>query len=62
VIQDPKHHDGAKTIRNNLFSGARLLTLVNHVALYSHVRELAFEADSPPYHRDVEKVDRQDDK
>lgn len=59
MVQDSKH--GLKTFRNNLFSGARLLTFGNYTAIYRHIREMAFEPDSPLYHRDVEKLDRQDD-
>ena len=58
-VQDSSH--GLKTDRNNLFSGARLLTFGNHVALYHRIRQGAFEEGSPLYHRDVEKLDRQDD-
>ncbi|KAH6870856.1 hypothetical protein BKA70DRAFT_1578587 [Coprinopsis sp. MPI-PUGE-AT-0042] len=57
--QDSKH--GLKTFRNNLFSGARLLSLGNFVAIYERIRALAHEAGSPLYIRDVEKTDRQDD-
>lgn len=61
MIQDSKH--AAKTMRNNLFSGARALVLGNHLTMYSYVRDMAFSAlpGCPLYHRDVEKVDRQDD-
>ena len=61
MIQDSKH--AAKTLRNNLFSGARVLVLGNHLAMYSYVRDMAFSAlpGCPLYHRDVEKLDRQDD-
>ncbi|KAJ3770857.1 hypothetical protein FB446DRAFT_646265 [Lentinula raphanica] len=59
LIQDSKH--ALKTFRNNLFSGARLLVLGNRVALYHQIREIAFDPTSPLYHRDVEKLDRQDD-
>jgi hypothetical protein len=61
MIQDSKH--AAKTLRNNLFSGARALVLGNHVAMYSYVRDMAFSdlPGCPLYHRDVEKLDRQDD-
>ena len=61
MIQDSKH--ALKTMRNNLFSRARALVLGNHLAMYSHARDLAFtEIDNHPlYHRDVEKMDRQDD-
>ncbi|KAH7867803.1 uncharacterized protein C8R40DRAFT_1221609 [Lentinula edodes] len=59
LIQDSKH--ALKTFRNNLFSGARLLVLGNFLAMYRDVRAMAFEPGSPLYHRDVEKLDRQDD-
>ena len=61
MVQDSKH--ALKTLRNNLFSGARLLVLGNHIAMYSQVRDIAFSdhPGSPLYHRDVEKMDRQDD-
>lgn len=59
MIQDSKH--ALKTFRNNLFSGARLLTLGNFTAMYNHIREIAMEDGSPLYKRDVDKLDRQDD-
>ncbi|KAJ3817168.1 hypothetical protein F5880DRAFT_1618539 [Lentinula raphanica] len=59
MIQDSKH--ALKTFRNNLFSGARLLVLGNYLAMYRDIHALAFEDGSPLYHRDVEKVDKQDD-
>ncbi|KAG6819326.1 hypothetical protein H0H93_012927 [Arthromyces matolae] len=59
IIQDPKHL--LKTFRNNLFSGARLLTFPNDVALFSQVRAMSLADDSPIYTRDVDKADRQDD-
>ncbi|XP_006459004.1 hypothetical protein AGABI2DRAFT_66018 [Agaricus bisporus var. bisporus H97] len=59
MIQDSKH--ALKTLRNNLFSGARLLVLGSHVAGYSHMRDVAFAPGSPLYRRDVERLDRQDD-
>ena len=59
MVQDAKH--AAKTARNNLMTGAKLLTLGNYTAMYSQVRKAAFAPDGPLYHRDVEKVDRQDD-
>lgn len=58
IIQDSKH--GLKTARNNFFSGAKLLTMGNHIVMYSYARDLAFGPGSPLYHRDVEKTDRQD--
>lgn len=59
MLQDSKH--ALKTMRNNLFSGARLLVFGNYTATYSRIREIALEEDSPLYIRDVEKLDRQDD-
>ena len=59
MIQDSKH--ALKTFRNNLFSGARLLTIGNHTAIFQRIRDMAFESGSPLYRRDVEKLDRQDD-
>ena len=59
LLQDSKH--ALKTLRNNLFSGARLLTLGNYTMLYATIRDLAFASGSPLYRRDVEKLDRQDD-
>jgi hypothetical protein len=59
MIHDSKH--ALKTFRNNLFSGARLLTFGNHTAIYHRIRGMAFRADSPLYLRDVDKLDRQDD-
>ena len=58
-MQDSKH--GSKTYQNNLFSGARLLTLGNYTAIYAHICAIAFEDHTPLYHCDVEKLDRQDD-
>ncbi|KAH9835199.1 uncharacterized protein C8Q71DRAFT_858853 [Rhodofomes roseus] len=59
MIQDSKH--GAKTFRNNAYSGARFLTLGNVYFLYRHIRQAARGKDSPLYERDVERLDRQDD-
>ncbi|KAF8197121.1 hypothetical protein BJ912DRAFT_923213 [Pholiota molesta] len=60
-VQDSKHF--RKTARNNLFTGARILTLGRHVICYQQVREMAFStAGSPLYIRDVHKLDRQDDR
>lgn len=53
MIQDSKH--GLKTYRNNMFSGARLLTMGNFTAMYIRIREMAFQQGSPLYHRDVDK-------
>ena len=59
MVQDSKH--GLKTFRNNLFSGARLLSFGNFTAMYRRICELAHEEGTPLYHRDVHKMDRQDD-
>ena len=59
IIQDSEH--SLKTARNNFFSGAKLLTMGNHIVMYSYARDLAFGPGSPLYHQDVEKTDRQDD-
>ena len=59
MIQDSKH--ALKTFRNNLFLGARLLTLGNYTAIYNRIHKMAFKEGSPLYHRDVEKLYRQDD-
>ncbi|KAI0629632.1 hypothetical protein C8Q77DRAFT_1065756 [Trametes polyzona] len=59
IVQDSKH--GAKTFRNNICSGARAVTLGNHPVFFSMLHDLAFSVNSPLYHRDVVKLDRQDD-
>ncbi|KAG8757304.1 hypothetical protein FRC11_004663 [Ceratobasidium sp. 423] len=58
-IQDPKH--GAKTIRNNAFSGTRCLTIGNCLVHYLQIAALAQHPQSPLYRRDVFRVDRQND-
>ncbi|KAF6761398.1 hypothetical protein DFP72DRAFT_804371 [Ephemerocybe angulata] len=61
AIQDAKHL--RKTCRNNLMSGARTLVLGSYTVFYQHIRMMAIdEATSPLYVRDVEKLDRQDDR
>ena len=55
LIHDSKH--GLKTLCNNLFSGAHLLTLGSYTAIYRPNCELAQEAGSPLYHPDVIKLD-----
>ena len=37
MIQDSNH--GLKTSRNNLFTGAKLLTLGSHIAMYQYARQ-----------------------
>ncbi|KAJ6573789.1 hypothetical protein DFH09DRAFT_915806 [Mycena vulgaris] len=59
MIQDSKH--ALKTFRNNLFTGAKLLAMGNFTALFRRIYAMAMAPDSPLYHRDVERLDRQDD-
>ena len=47
MIQDSKH--ALKTFRNNIFSGARLLTFGNFTAIYNRIREIALVDDTPLY-------------
>jgi hypothetical protein len=58
-VQDSKH--ALKTLRNNLFSGARFLVFGNFIAMYRHLLEVALGDGTPLHMRDVTKVDRQDD-
>ncbi|KAF8193695.1 hypothetical protein BJ912DRAFT_848156 [Pholiota molesta] len=60
IIQDSKH--ARKTIRNGMFTGAKCLTLGRYTVHYEQVRNLAFKENSPLYSRDVDKLDRQDDR
>ncbi|KAH7919930.1 hypothetical protein BV22DRAFT_1199252 [Leucogyrophana mollusca] len=60
AVQDSKH--GAKTARNQLFTGARLLALGNFPMHYKMIRDIADHASGPLFHRDVEGVDKQDDR
>ena|SRR5882762_3283629 len=54
MIQDSKH--ALKTSRNNLFTGAKLLTLANHVAMYAYARDLAFGTDSPLWRKPTDRT------
>jgi len=58
-IQDIKH--AKKTARNQLFTGARLMSLGIGTATYGHVKFLADQHNSILYRRDVLSVDKQDD-
>ena len=61
IIQDSKHC--RKTLRNNLFSGARALVLARHVTFYQQVHDITNDtAHSPLHRRDVQRLDRQDDR
>ncbi len=57
--QDSKH--ALKTFRNNIFTGACVITLGNFVATYQQVHNLAQTPGTPLYNRDVVKYDKQDD-
>ncbi|KAJ6608849.1 hypothetical protein B0H10DRAFT_2438833 [Mycena sp. CBHHK59/15] len=59
MIQDSKH--ALKTFRNNLFTGAHMLTFGNYTAIFRRIYELAMAPNSPMFRRDVERLDRQDD-
>jgi hypothetical protein len=61
IVQDSKHC--RKTLCNNLFSGARAIVLAHYVTFYQQVRDIADDtAHSPLQRRDVECLDRQDDR
>ncbi|KAH9010301.1 hypothetical protein EDB84DRAFT_1570618 [Lactarius hengduanensis] len=61
IVQDSKHC--RKTMRNNLFSGARAIVLARYATFYQQVRDIADDtARSPLCRRDVERLDRQDDR
>ncbi|KAJ8694295.1 Methionine--tRNA ligase, mitochondrial [Pleurotus ostreatus] len=61
IIQDSKHF--RKTCRNNLFTGAKQMVLGRELIYYEQVRSMAYNQDrSPLYIRDVDKLDRQDDR
>lgn len=58
-IQDSKH--GLKTFRNNIFTGARVITLGNFLVYYEQIHDIAVDKSGPLYERDVIKYDKQDD-
>lgn len=58
LIEDPGH--GRKTLRSNIYSGARLLTLGDYIACYSHFLAVYLEK-GPLNSRDTLKVDKQSD-
>ncbi|KAH9849428.1 hypothetical protein C2E23DRAFT_737305, partial [Lenzites betulinus] len=60
VVQDPKH--ALKTARNQLFTGARILVLGCLAFFYAQLLALAEHVLSPLFRRDVEKVDKHDDR
>jgi hypothetical protein len=59
-IQDGRH--AAKTYCNQFLTGARLLVFGNSPCYFEQLRELAMNPAGPLFHRDVEKVDKQDDR
>ncbi len=58
-IQDSKH--GLKTFRNNIFTGARVITLGNFLVYYEQIHDIAVDKSGPLYECDVIKYDKQDD-
>ncbi|PBK63611.1 hypothetical protein ARMSODRAFT_894015 [Armillaria solidipes] len=58
-IQDSKH--GLKTFHNNIFTGARVVTLGNFLVYYEQIRDIAVDKSGPLYERDVIRYDKQDD-
>lgn len=59
-VQDSKH--AAKTARNQLLSGARLLVLGSFTMFFKMLKDIADAALGPLFRRDVEGLDRQDDR
>ncbi|KAF8803503.1 hypothetical protein BYT27DRAFT_7259964 [Phlegmacium glaucopus] len=60
AVQDSKH--ALKTARNQLLTGARILIMGFFAAFFAQLRELAINATGPLFTRDIEKLDRQDDR
>ncbi|KAF8173724.1 hypothetical protein K438DRAFT_1920853 [Mycena galopus ATCC 62051] len=60
MVQDSKH--ALKTARNQIHTGARILIIAFFIILFAHLRELALNIAGPLFTRDVEKVDKQDDR
>lgn len=60
ISQDSKH--GCKTMRNQMLTGARLLVIGLFCLCYFMLLALAHVVSSPLYLRDVERVDKQDDR
>jgi hypothetical protein len=59
-VQDSKHEK--KTARNNIFSGAHILTTGNDTIRYNQILEFSRHPGTTLYERDVKNVDRQDDR
>ena len=60
IVQDSKH--ALKTARNQLLTGARILVFGFFTAFFALLRELDTNIAGPLFARDVERVDRQDDR
>ena len=60
IVQDSKH--GLKTGRNQLFTGARMLVIGNYPCFYQQLLSFTTHPLGPLFSRDVERVDRQDDR
>ncbi|KAF8171785.1 hypothetical protein K438DRAFT_2024000 [Mycena galopus ATCC 62051] len=60
VLQDSKR--ALKTARNQILMGARILVMGFFVILYTQIRDLAANIAGPLFTRNVEKVDKQDDR
>lgn len=60
IVQDSKH--GLKTGRNQLFTGARMLVIGNFPCFYQQLLDFTIHPLGPLFARDVERVDRQDDR
>ncbi|KAF5370922.1 hypothetical protein D9615_009812 [Tricholomella constricta] len=59
AIQDSKH--ALKTARNQILTGARIITIGSHVLHYAQLRDAAHVGNTL-FVRDVERLDRQDDR
>ena len=60
TVQDSKH--ALKTSRNQLLTGARILIMGFFPTFFAQLRELAINAAGPLFARDVDRLDRQDDR
>lgn len=60
AVQDSKH--SGKTGRNQLNTGARILVIRNEPICYTQLREFGRSLTSMLFIRDVENIDKQDDR
>ncbi|KAH9935430.1 uncharacterized protein B0H18DRAFT_1082220 [Fomitopsis serialis] len=58
--QDPEH--ARKTTRNQCLTGSHILAAGNHPLYFAQVRDFAIQPHTPLFRRNVEKVDKQDDR